>query len=96
MFNYDVIRKDGPILSTSPIADPLQDCPPHSDNYQEAAIPAYQDPFAMTVMPSAAQQERRERIANISQLIAAHLDNGDITEQDLNNFLRKNQTRQFQ
>ena len=96
MFNYDVIKSDGQILSTSPSAKDVQDCSMHIAN-SHAVSPAFpQDPFAMTSMPSAAQQERYARIASISHLIVAHLDNGDITEQSLNNFLRKNLTTQFQ
>ena len=96
MFNYELIKSCGPILSTSP------NVPPATDSHSSVTSPpssnpiSYQEPFAQTEMPINAQQARQERLKKISHLIAAHSENGDISEHALNSFLRKNPNIQLQ
>ena len=101
MFNYDLITPEanslaGHLLSTSPSVKSAPDITTQIESRHAISPALPQDPFAQTSMPLAAQQERYARIESISHLIVAHLDKGDITEQSLNNFLRKNLTTQFQ
>ena len=94
MFNYDLIKPA--ILSTSPSVQSAPEIPTQTVAMHTAPPVLPQDPFAHTVMPLAAQQERYDRLKCISPLIVAHLSKGDMSEQGLNTFLRKNVATQYQ
>ena len=96
MFNYDLIKHEGDILSTSPSVQAGPEVLTHTVTMHDLPQASHQDPFAHIVMPPAAQQERYDRLRCISPLIVAHLDKGDISEQGLNIFMRRNFEIQYQ
>jgi len=96
MFDYDVIRSYGQVLSTTPNVQEDQESSLPKDCSHDLSPACPQDPFTMTSMPKAVQIDRHARIASISHNLVAHLENGDISEQSLNNFLRRNPTMQLQ
>ena len=98
MFRYDLIR---PVNTHS--ADTVVSVPQAQTDHRNEVLstsPFFemqtQATFSQTGMPDRAQQERVDRLRSISPLILAHLNNGDITEQNLNSFLRKVNTMQYQ
>ena len=94
MFNYELIKSVECLSTASVNSAPVIST--QTELLSTAPVVSIQDPFTQTCMPLEAQQERNDRLRSISPLILAHLCNGDISEQNLNIFLRNFSSVQFQ
>jgi hypothetical protein len=95
MFNYNVFETIG-VQAVPHVIENVNVQAAEVLSTAPISIVSTQDTFSLTAMPEDAQRERADRLRSISPLILAHLNNGDISEQGLNTFLRRINNVQFQ